>query len=206
MIAIVDYGLGNLRSVENAFHYLQVPVYTTSDASEMERADGVILPGVGAFGDAMEQLHRRDLVKPLQQYARSGKPLLGICLGMQLLFEVSDEHGEHEGLGLLAGRVTRMQGDYKIPHVGWNQLQLHAQHPLVTHIQTGDYVYFVHSYYVVPQNKEMMIATADYHQAVPAIVASQQVYGMQFHPERSSKIGLQLLRNFAQSVALHMKR
>ncbi len=201
MIAIVDYGVGNLRSVENAFTHIGESVCTTSDPEILLQADGVVLPGVGAFGDAMQQLKIRNLIHPIKQYAKDGRPLLGICLGMQMLFEMSEEHGEHVGLGLLSGHVTKMQGHYKIPHVGWNQLQMKQEHAVGKGVSTGDYVYFVHSYYVVPSNPQVVLASTDYHQAIPAIVVQNRIFGMQFHPERSSTTGLQLLKNFAQYSA-----
>ncbi|MCI0182736.1 imidazole glycerol phosphate synthase subunit HisH [Sulfoacidibacillus ferrooxidans] len=196
MIAIVDYGVGNLRSVGQAFTHLGVDVIATDDASVLLRADGVVLPGVGAFGDAMNQLRVRELITPIKQYAAEGKPLLGICLGMQMLFDTSEEHGEHAGLGLISGSIKRMQGTHKIPHVGWNQLEKSREHPLVKDIKMGDSVYFVHSYYAIPDHQQVVVASVDYYQEIPAIVVQDQVIGMQFHPEKSSTVGLQLLSNF----------
>lgn len=198
MIAVIDYGVGNLRSVKKAFEALHVPVAIVSEAAEIAQADGIVLPGVGAFGDAMIALRRQGLLQPLRMYAKEGKPLLGICLGMQLLFSVSEEHGEHVGLGLIPGHVRRMRGEFKIPHVGWNQLQMQAQNPLLQDVQLGDYAYFVHSYYVDPVDKQAVIATTDYYFSVPAAVAKDNVYGLQFHPEKSGMTGLAILRNFAR--------
>ena len=144
----------------------------------------------------MVSLRRLELLAPLKTYAKTGKPLLGICLGMQLLFSVSEEHGDHVGLGLIPGHVIRMRGDYKIPQVGWNQLQFERQHPLVAGVESGEFTYFVHSYLVAPIDPSVIVATTDYHQAIPAIVVKDNIVGMQFHPEKSSTTGLKLLSNF----------
>ncbi len=196
MIAIIDYGVGNLLSVAKALEHIGSEALITSRIEELLEADGVILPGVGAFGDAMVSLRRLELLAPLKAYAKTGKPLLGICLGMQLLFSVSEEHGDHVGLGLIPGHVIRMRGDYKIPQVGWNQLQFERQHPLVAGVEAGEFTYFVHSYLVTPIDPSVIVATTDYHQAIPAIVVKDNIVGMQFHPEKSSTTGLKLLSNF----------
>lgn len=197
MIAIVDYGVGNLRSVQKAFEYLARETVVTSDPVSIATADGIVLPGVGAFGDAMVSLRRQGLLQPLKRFAASGRPFLGICLGMQLLFSVSEEHGQHVGLGIIPGHVRRMRGDYKIPHVGWNALQVRQAHPLLQDLGGGDYAYFVHSYYVEPLDPAVVIATTDYFQEVPAAVAQGSVMGMQFHPEKSAHVGLRMLERFA---------
>ena len=197
MIAIVDYGVGNLRSVQKAFESLGHEALITEDPAVFATAEGVVLPGVGAFGDAMDSLRHLELVQPLRRYVEGGKPLLGICLGMQLLFAVSEEHGQHEGLGFIPGQVIRMRGEYKIPQVGWNQLQITAPHPLLHGIATGAYAYFVHSYYVTPAAAGVVVATTDYYNSVPAVVAQDNIYGMQFHPEKSSLAGIAMLGNFA---------
>jgi glutamine amidotransferase len=199
MIAIIDYGMGNLHSVSKAVERLGYEYTFVSDAESLLAADGAILPGVGAFGDAMKNLRERNLIEPIRQFAASGKPLLGICLGMQLLFDSSTEHGEHEGLGLLPGRVERFQGDYKIPHMGWNKLTFLQENPIFSGVEEG-YVYFVHSYFVQPTeaNRPILLATADYYQEVPAIVGKGNVYGMQFHPEKSGTVGMKLLENFTK--------
>ncbi len=197
MIAIVDYGVGNLRSVQKALESVGCEAVITSDPAQLTTASGVVLPGVGAFGDAMANLRRRELLSPLQAYARSDRPLLGICLGMQLLFSASEEHGEHVGLGLIPGRVKRMRGDFKIPHVGWNQLSLLSGHPLLAGVERGAYAYFVHSFYVEPVDAAVTVATTTYHREIPAVVAHGHIFGMQFHPEKSSYTGLTMLRNFA---------
>ncbi|MFT9849538.1 imidazole glycerol phosphate synthase subunit HisH [Aneurinibacillus sp. REN35] len=199
MIAIIDYGMGNLHSVSKAVERLGYEYAFVSDEEALNQAEGAILPGVGAFGDAMKNLKERGLEEPIRQFAASGKPLLGICLGMQLLFASSTEHGEHEGLGILPGRVLRFSGDYKIPHMGWNRLDFLQKNRIFSGVEEG-YVYFVHSYFLQPteENRPVLLATADYHQEVPGIVGRGNVYGMQFHPEKSGTVGMQLLENFAK--------
>ncbi|MCC3377524.1 imidazole glycerol phosphate synthase subunit HisH [Cohnella sp. REN36] len=199
MIAIIDYGMGNLHSVSKAVERLGCEAVVTSSAEEILAADGAILPGVGAFGDAMRNLRETGLDRVVRELAASGKPLLGICLGMQLLFEESEEYGRHEGLGLLPGRVVRFQGDYKVPHMGWNELKFEQASPLFADLEPG-YVYFVHSYHVLPTRREDLLATADYHQPVTAIVGRGSVHGMQFHPEKSGELGMALLHRFTELV------
>ncbi|MEW9702249.1 imidazole glycerol phosphate synthase subunit HisH [Paenibacillus sp. SI8] len=196
MIAIIDYGMGNLHSVSKAVERLGYEAVVTGDAEQILAADGAILPGVGAFGDAMEHLRESGLQDVVLRYAESGKPLLGICLGMQLLFSSSEEHGNHEGLGLLPGAVVRFRGDYKVPHMGWNRLSYkQGDSPIFRGIEEG-HVYFVHSYHAKPERASDLLAVTDYHQPVTAIVGKDNVYGMQFHPEKSGDIGMQLLNNF----------
>ena len=199
MIAILDYGMGNLHSVSKAVERLGYEYKFVSTAEELLAADGMILPGVGAFGDAMKNLLELNLVEPIRQFAASGKPLVGICLGMQLLFDSSTEHGENEGLGLLPGRIERFAGDYKVPHMGWNRLSFLQDNRIFTGVEQG-YVYFVHSYFLQPteESRPVLLATADYYQEVPAIVGKGNVYGMQFHPEKSGTVGMKLLQNFAE--------
>ncbi|MBN6186907.1 imidazole glycerol phosphate synthase subunit HisH [Aneurinibacillus sp. BA2021] len=199
MIAIIDYGMGNLHSVSKAVERLGYEYTFVSDAEALNEAEGAILPGVGAFGDAMKNLKERGLVEPIRQFAASGKPLLGICLGMQLLFAGSTEHGNHEGLGILPGQVIRFAGDYKIPHMGWNRLEFLQTDRIFDEVEEG-YVYFVHSYFLQPseENRPVLLATADYYQEVPGIVGRGNVYGMQFHPEKSGTVGMKLLENFAK--------
>lgn len=196
-IAIVDYGLGNLHSVSKAIERLGFEGRVTADKDEILAADGVLLPGVGAFGDAMEHLRSSGLDAVMKQAAASGRPLLGICLGMQLLFDEGEEHGIHQGLGLLPGRVVRFAGGtYKVPHMGWNRLEfLQPEHPLLRGLEEG-HVYFVHSYYAQAQRPGDLIAVADYHQPVAAIVGRDNVLGMQFHPEKSGELGMRLLDHF----------
>lgn len=195
MIAIIDYGAGNLFSVGNALSYLGVPFAVTSDPGEIERADGLILPGVGAFPDAMGMLEKAGLVPVIRREAVK-KPFLGICLGMQLLFEKGTEFQETEGLGLLPGTVGRISTPYKIPHMGWNHLRKNGDSPLLKGVPNGSSVYFVHSYmaYTQPEN---VSAYADYGAAVPALVEKGNLFGAQFHPEKSGEAGLAILRNFA---------
>jgi len=195
MIAIIDYGMGNLHSVSKAVERLGHTAEVTGDPERILAADGAILPGVGAFGDAMAHLRESGLRDVVGQFAESGKPLLGICLGMQLLFSGSEEHGQHEGLGLLPGQVVRFQGSYKVPHMGWNKLVYTQASPLLAGIEEG-HVYFVHSYHAQPENPGDLLAVTDYYQPVTAIVGRGNVYGMQFHPEKSGPIGMRLLDNF----------
>lgn len=195
MIAIIDYGMGNLHSVSKAVERLGYEAVVTADAKEIMEADGAILPGVGAFGDAMQNLQNTGLDEVTKFYASSGKPLLGICLGMQLLFSESQEYGPHKGLDLLPGAVIRFQGDFKVPHMGWNRLSFHRENPLFAGLEEG-HVYFVHSYHAKPEQADDLLATTDYYGQVTAIVGRDNVYGMQFHPEKSGELGMSLLRNF----------
>ncbi|KRE48157.1 imidazole glycerol phosphate synthase subunit HisH [Paenibacillus sp. Soil522] len=196
MIAIIDYGMGNLHSVSKAVERLGYEAVITADPQTIAGADGAILPGVGAFGDAMQNLRETKLDEVAKAYAASGKPMLGICLGMQLLFSQSEEYGTNEGLNLLPGKVVRFAGDYKIPHMGWNKLSfLQEQSPLFNGLTEG-HVYFVHSFHAKPELASDLLATTDYYQQVTAIVGRGNVYGMQFHPEKSGELGMQLLGNF----------
>jgi glutamine amidotransferase len=196
VIVIIDYGMGNLHSVSKAVERLGYTPTITSDPEVILAASGAILPGVGAFGDAMQHLRETGLGDVVKQFAASGKPLLGICLGMQLLFSQSEEHGQNEGLGLLPGKVVRFQGSYKIPHMGWNKLTYHhPENPIFAGIEPG-FVYFVHSYHAKLDNPDDLLASADYYQPVTAIVGRNNIYGMQFHPEKSSDVGMALLGNF----------
>ena len=196
MIGIVDYGMGNLFSVSKALERLGAEYFISSEKEELLKADAMILPGVGAFRDAMARLQ----VETVKEFAASGKPLLGICLGMQLLFEESEENGLTKGLGLLPGSVKRFPGKtYKVPHMGWNRLEFVNSSPLLKNLEE-DYVYFVHSYFVEAENSEVLIAKANYHENVSAIVGRDNIFGMQFHPEKSSKLGMALLNNFLQLV------
>jgi glutamine amidotransferase len=199
MIAIIDYGMGNLHSVSKAVERLGRKAVVTSSPEAILAADGAILPGVGAFGDAMRNLRETGLDATVKAFAATGKPLLGICLGMQLLFDESEEHGTHEGLGLLPGRVVRFQGNYKVPHMGWNELSFLQDSPLFEGLTPG-HVYFVHSYHALPERREDLLATTDYHQPVSAIVGRGSVFGMQFHPEKSGELGMALLGRFVALV------
>jgi len=205
MIAIIDYGMGNLHSVSKAVERLGYEVKVTADAAMIHRAQGAILPGVGAFGDAMELIHATRMDETIRQYVRSGKPLLGICLGMQLLFTESEEHGHHVGLQLLPGSVVRFKGDFKVPHMGWNRLQFLRPGALTDELESG-HAYFVHSYHVKAENRADLIAVTDYHGEVAAIVGRENIYGMQFHPEKSGEMGMKLLHRFLQmTTAPHLE-
>ena len=201
MIAIVDYGVGNLRSVQKALERVGAQAVITSNPSRLESARGIVLPGVGAFGDGMDNLRARGLVRPLLEQVAQDKPFLGICLGMQLLFDESEEMGLHEGLGLLAGRVVRFpESDLKVPHIGWNQLQ-GCGSGVLSGLSDGEYAYFVHSYYVVPAERSDIVATTEYGVDFASVVSRANVFGAQFHPEKSQDVGLRLLENFAGVVA-----
>jgi glutamine amidotransferase len=201
MIAIVDYGMGNLRSVEKALQRVGGAVTVTSQAHTILQAEGVILPGVGAFGDAMDNLRQRRLLAPLEQHIASGKPFLGICLGLHLLFEEGQEMGRHRGLGVLAGYVRRFpESDLKVPHIGWNQLHIRRQSPLLEGVGSGSYAYFVHSYYVVPAEASVVVATTDYGIDYASAVEHGNLLGVQFHPEKSQDVGLRILGNFVNIV------
>lgn len=201
MVAIVDYGVGNLFSLECSLNAIGAEVTVTADPAVLKAADQVLLPGVGAFGDAAEKLRATGLDRVLKDLAAQGKPLLGICLGMQLLFETGYEYGKHEGLGLIRGSVVPMEGvipaDLKIPHIGWNALKFKGSSPLFRNIRDGDCVYFVHSFYASDCD-ENVIATAEYGAELTAAVASKNVFGCQFHPEKSGTVGLEILRAFTQ--------
>ena len=202
MIAIVDYGVGNLFSLVSSFAYIGADAKLTSDPDEIRRADRIILPGVGAFEDAARKLADSGLDKVVIEEAKSGKPLLGICLGMQMLFERSFEYGEHKGLGLIKGSVKPMKDilprELKIPQIGWNSLSFKGEKSkLFKYIKEGDFVYFVHSYYG-EDCEESLIATTEYGEEITAAVASGNVYGTQFHPEKSGEVGLSILRAFCE--------
>lgn len=205
MIAIIDYGVGNLFSLSSSLRAVGVEVVVTDDREILKKADRLILPGVGAFADAAAKLRAGGLDGFVREQAASGKPLLGICLGMQLLFEKSYEFGEHQGLGLIPGEIVPMQGtipaDLKIPQIGWNRLQLKGESPLFQHIQDGDYVYFVHSYYASGCDP-YVIATTDYGIEMTAAAAHGNVYGCQFHPEKSGPVGLKILAAFCGTEAV----
>ena len=202
MVAIVDYGVGNLFSLESSFSAIGAEVTVTADPAVLERADHILLPGVGAFEDAARKLRQAGLDQALIRLARQGKPLMGICLGMQLLFDKSFEYGEHAGLGLIPGEVVPMAGvipaHYKIPHIGWNALHIKREHPLFKYVQPGQCVYFVHSYYAA-RCEGAVLATAEYGPELTAAVAHKNVYGCQFHPEKSGPVGLSILKAFLET-------
>ena len=200
MIAIIDYDAGNLRSVEKALLSLGEEVLVTRDRTELLAADKVILPGVGNFGDAMEKLKAYDLVGVIHELAERGKPFLGICLGLQLLFERSDEAPGVEGLGILKGEILRIpdKEGLKVPHIGWNSLHLQNEGRLLRDLPEGSYVYFVHSYYLKAENPQIVKATTEYGVTIDASVEQGNVFACQFHPEKSSRVGLRILENFAK--------
>ncbi len=198
-VVLIDYGAGNIRNVEKAFEAVGVATQRTAEPEVVRAAEVVIMPGVGAFGDMMGALHARGLVEPIREAAHAGKPLLGICVGLQVLFEVGEEMGEHEGLGIFAGRVKRFQVEgLKVPHIGWNQLCPTQEHPLFEGIHEGEYAYFVHSYHAVPADPALVLATTDYGSPFPSVCGRDNVLGIQFHPEKSQHTGLTMLRNFAR--------
>ena len=201
MIAIIDYGVGNLFSLTSSFKFVGADVIVTSDPSEIKKADKLILPGVGAFGDAIKKLRETGLDKVIIEEARAGKPLMGICLGMQLLFEKSYEYGEHNGLGLLKGSVVPMQGyidkSLKIPQIGWTALKFKKESSLFKYINDGDFVYFVHSYFATDCNQSLL-ATTEYGKELTASVAYKNIMGCQFHPEKSGDVGLRILKAFGE--------
>ncbi|MBD1372739.1 imidazole glycerol phosphate synthase subunit HisH [Hazenella sp. IB182357] len=201
MIGIIDYGMGNLFSIRKALERLDVEHFISDDKRALMHASGLILPGVGSFKKAMVHLNQLGLTEMVKQYAEQGKPLLGICLGMQLLFERSDENGHTTGLGLLPGKVRRLDHSlaYKVPHMGWNNLYYARPSRILSELDE-DFVYFVHAYYVDTDDPDVMIASCHYGIEVPAIVGKKNIIGMQFHPEKSGQLGIKLLRNFTEVV------
>ena len=202
MIAIVDYGVGNLFSLKSSFAAIGVEAVVTGDRAVIESADKIILPGVGAFGDAAEKLFSSGLANVVLEQVKKGKPLMGICLGMQLLFDKSFEYGEHKGLGLIKGEIRPIKdvipNDYKIPHIGWNALKFMGEKsPIFKYLKDGDFVYFVHSFYGANCDKSV-IATAEYGAELTAAVQNNNVYGCQFHPEKSGDVGLKILKAFCE--------
>jgi glutamine amidotransferase len=199
VIAIADYGIGNLGSVTKAFRRFGAEVRLTGDPAELRAADALVLPGDGAFAATMEEVERRGLVPVLREATEAGKPLLGICIGMQLFFEESEEHGLHRGLGLLPGRVRRFEGELPVPHMGWNELHPRRPHPMLDGLVPGAYVYFVHSYYC-DAPEDVVLATSDYGQEFAAVVGRGSVVGVQFHPEKSQEVGLRMVEGFVRMV------
>ncbi|MGX1983461.1 glutamine amidotransferase [Thermolongibacillus altinsuensis] len=205
MIGIIDYGMGNLYSVSKALERLNYEYLISDDPRQLKKAKGLILPGVGSFKDAMRILNETGLSEFIRTAATEGTPLLGICLGMQLLFEESEENGLTQGLRLLNGRVVRFRGvsangeKYKVPHMGWNRLSFHRSSPLLDNVEQG-HVYFVHSYYVQTNDRDVVLASSEYDVDVPAVVGKGNVFGTQFHPEKSGAIGMRILQNYASIV------
>ncbi|MGY0693607.1 imidazole glycerol phosphate synthase subunit HisH [Virgibacillus sp. FSP13] len=200
MIAIIDYGAGNIKSLQSALTKLKLESCLTNDKQTITNSKAIILPGVGAFKDAIDALNQFGLVEILQQEAKTGKPILGICLGMQLLFEKSLEDGEWNGLNILEGIVKRIDDSVKVPHMGWNTLAKQKQCSLLTNIDDQAFVYFVHSYYVDKMPADQLVSSCHYSVEIPAIVQKDNIFGMQFHPEKSGKNGLMLLKNFGEMI------
>lgn len=197
MIGIIDYKLNNLRSVQKAFEKVGASAFISSDVRELSRADKLVLPGVGAFGAAMENIASLGLQELIQRHADAGRPLLGICLGMQLLFSQSSENGMHEGLNLIEGDVRLFPKTVKIPHIGWNQMEVRSQSRILKSVENKSFVYFVHSYYADPK-EPVTIATTDYGFTFTSVVQKGNIFGIQFHPEKSQVAGLQMLKNFSE--------
>ncbi|MFP4054382.1 MAG: imidazole glycerol phosphate synthase subunit HisH [Phycisphaerae bacterium] len=205
MIAIIDYEIGNLRSVQRGLERAGAEARLVRTPQQLARADKIVLPGVAAFGDAMESLRKLDLVDAITRAVREGTPYLGFCLGLQLLFETSYEEGEHTGLGLVGGQVTKFgfsgveaNGRLAIPHMGWNQLSLQAPCPMLEGLEDGSYVYFAHSYHVEPSDKEVIATTTDYGYPFVSSIAKGNIFATQFHPEKSQAVGLRILENFVR--------
>jgi glutamine amidotransferase len=218
-IVVVDYGLGNLHSVEKALNYLGIKALVSDGPDAIAQADGVILPGVGAFGDGIKRLTQQGFVPALRDYAGKGKPLLGICLGMQLLFSQSDEFGCHEGLNLIQGKVEYLlpqsvadEMKCRIPHIGWNRLVLPNwrtdwKETILAGLKAGDEFYFIHSYHCVPADQSIVLATTNYGgNDITAVVKKGLIYGCQFHPEKSREVGLKILKTFSESAALFKQK
>lgn len=204
-IAIIDYGMGNLRSVQKGFERVGSPADLVTTAEEIRRADKVVLPGVGAFRDAVSHLRDQDLIGPVKETIESGRPFLGICLGLQLLFDVSYEDGRHEGLGIVPGEVVRFDfsdrlelRDLKVPHMGWNQVTFNPDCPLYAGLKHGEHFYFVHSFHVVPADPDVTSGRTDYGGDFTASIWRDNLFATQFHPEKSQKAGLKMLENFAR--------
>jgi len=202
-IVMIDYGASNIRSAQKAFEHVGASITLTADPQIVRQAGKLVLPGVGAFGAGMDALRGKALDTAVRERIREGVPLLGICLGMQFLFDSSDEMGDHAGLGLIPGHVTRFDlagADLKVPHMGWNQIEHSENHPLLRAVSDGAFAYFVHSHYCVPTNAEDIIAGTKYGQTFTSIIARDNVFGIQFHPEKSQRCGLQILRNYVELI------
>lgn len=200
MNIIVDYGLGNLASVSRGFKKAGIETKISRDLDEIKNANSLILPGVGAFGDAMKKLDELNLSDAIRDYAKTGKYIIGICLGMQLLYESSNEYGYHKGLGFIDGSIDFLDIDLKVPHMGWNNLKFEkADDPILKYIKEDDYVYYVHSYYANSSNKEL-VAYSEYEKKIPGIVKKDNIYGIQFHPEKSGQVGQDILRAYKELI------
>jgi glutamine amidotransferase len=201
-VAIIDYGVGNLRSVEKAFAATGCEAIVTSDERELRSAERLVLPGVGAFGACMKALSERGFDRLVHEKARKGTPLLGVCVGMQLLFDESDEFGATAGLGLLHGRVRRFENDLVVPHVGWNRIYQKHANPLFEGIADGSFCYFVHSFYCEPEDETVVAGETEYGAKYASVVAEKNICGVQFHPEKSQDVGLRMLKNFGQDFRI----
>ncbi|NPA13423.1 MAG: imidazole glycerol phosphate synthase subunit HisH [Aquificae bacterium] len=202
MITVVDYGMGNLRSVAKALEKIGLDVKVSSNPKDVENAKAIVVPGVGAFGDAIKNLDRLGLIEPIIKDIEKGKPYLGICLGLQILFEKGFEFGEHKGLGVVKGKVVRFpdKKGYKIPHMGWNQIWKKKEEGLFTDIKNGEFFYFVHSFYVVPEEENITASTTDYITDFCSSIQKDNIWAVQFHPEKSQTVGLKLLQNFKRFI------
>ena len=198
MIAIVDYGMGNLRSVQKAFERVGHAATITNHPASIAAAERIVLPGVGAFGDAMANLKQVGLIDPILKSISEGRPFLGICLGLQLLFSESEEMGRHAGLNILPGKVRRFPDRDRVPQIGWNQIHIRKKSPILSGVPNGSFFYFVHSYYVDPDDEGDVVSTTDYSRDYTSIAARENAFGIQFHPEKSQALGLLILKNFAE--------
>lgn len=199
MVVVVDYGMGNLRSVQKGFEKIGAVAVISRDPDEVARADRLVLPGVGAFPECMKNLGRFDLIEPVVEFVKSGRPFLGICLGLQLLFDESEEFGLHKGLGLISGTVKAFDRNMglKIPHMGWNQVRFAKKSPIFEGIEDESFFYFVHSYYVVPSDTSSIAGETEYGIRFTCAISGDNIFAVQFHPEKSQQIGLRILQNFA---------
>jgi imidazole glycerol-phosphate synthase subunit HisH len=201
MITVVDYGVGNLHSVAKALEKVGAETRVTSDWKDVEKSDGVVLPGVGAFKDSMDAMHRSDLAKAIIAYIHLGKPFLGVCVGLQMLFAESEEFGISKGLDVFPGRVVKFAAGQKVPHMGWNQIKIKKDmNPLLKGLKDGDYLYFVHSFYVVPKDSSIVAAESNYGVDFTCMVWEKNIFGTQFHPEKSQTLGLKIYENFKNLV------
>ncbi len=197
MVTIIDYAINNLRSVEKAFASMNIPLEVSDDPDRIRNAEKLVLPGVGAFADAMSNLQAKDLIAAIRESVDSGTPLLGLCLGLQLLFSESEEFGRTVGFDFIPGKVKRLPDRMLVPHIGWNQLHLQHSDPLLDGVREDSFVYFVHSYYAEPEDPRDILATTDYDIEFPSIARRGNVWATQFHPEKSQDVGLRMLKNFA---------
>ncbi len=200
MIAIIDYGMGNLRSVQKGFERVGFEAIVTNQPDKLAAANAIVLPGVGAFNAAMSRLEEANLIDAIRKAIDTGKPFLGICLGLQLLFTESDEGGHHFGLNIIPGKVVRFPAGLKVPHIGWNQLNIKKETPILKNIPQDSFLYFVHSYYVIPDDESVTVTTTNYGIDFTSAVQKDNIFATQFHPEKSQALGLKILRNFGDWV------